>query len=108
MVLHPNDAQQLYLEKLTGGDYIYGGPEEKGPPTVWGVPLIESAVLTEGPGLVGSFAQGCVLFDREQPRIDWSEQHSTLFASNQVIARGEERIAFAVTRPSAFASLTGF
>jgi hypothetical protein len=48
-----------------------------------------------------------VLFDREAARVDFSESHASLFITNEVIARGEERIAFGVTRPAAFATITG-
>jgi HK97 family phage major capsid protein len=108
VVLNPSDYQDLVLEKTADGEYLHGDPTDSEVGTVWGKQVIASTALTAGTALVGAFAAGCQLWDREAARVDFSDQHSDYFAKNLVLARGEERIAFAVTRPTAFVKITGF
>jgi HK97 family phage major capsid protein len=107
IVMAPTDYEAAVLEKTDGsGEYIHGSPNNTTTPQLWGKPVITSPVLDAGTALVGSFATGCAIYDREQPRIDFSEQHEDLFEKNQVLWRGEERLTFAVFRPKAFATVS--
>jgi HK97 family phage major capsid protein len=95
------------LEKAsTAGTYLHGNPDDSTTPTLWGKKVIISPVLTEGTALVGSFATGAAIYDREQPRVDFTDG-GDLFSKNQVIWRGEERVTLAILRPAAFATITG-
>jgi HK97 family phage major capsid protein len=61
--------------------------------------------------LLGDFNQATI-YDREQARVDWFESGglgaagAEIASRNQLVARAEERVGFAVHRPAAFCSLT--
>jgi HK97 family phage major capsid protein len=106
IVMNSADYENAALEKTDGsGEYIHGSPNDSPTPTPWGKRVIVSPVMEAGTALVGSFATGAAIYDREQPRVDFSEG-GDLFVKNQLIFRGEERIALAVFRPAAFATVS--
>jgi HK97 family phage major capsid protein len=108
VVVHPNDFQQIRLSKTTaGGDYLAAPIVEDDPPTLWGKSVITSVAIAEGTALVGAFALGATIWDRETARVTFSESHDDLYVKNQVIFRGEERLAFGVERAPAFCEVTG-
>lgn len=111
VVLHPNDWQTIRLARenaATGtlGGYIMGPPSQVGATTLWGLPVIESEALTENTGLLGDFAQGCTLFDREQSAVRVGTINDQFVRNMQTIL-AELRAAFIVWRPSMFTKLTG-
>jgi HK97 family phage major capsid protein len=117
LVLHPNDLQDLLLQKDANGNYQAAESgavrvTDDGRVFVWGLEVVSTIGITEGTGLVGDFNQATI-YDREQARVDWFESGglgaagAEIASRNQLVARGEERIGFAVHRPSAFCSLTG-
>jgi HK97 family phage major capsid protein len=63
--------------------------------------------ITEGTGLVGAFRPYAEVLRREGITITLSTEHSTYFVENKVAILAEERLALAVYRPSAFATVTG-
>jgi HK97 family phage major capsid protein len=69
--------------------------------------VITSVAIAEGTALVGAFALGATIWDRETARVTFSESHDDLYVKNQVIFRGEERLAFGVERAPAFCEVTG-
>ena len=108
MVVHPSDMEQIELEK--DGDErhmlvssIALGAEAR----IWRLPVVESAAITEGTALVGSFGIGATLYDRMEGSIRVSENHSDFFVRNAIAVLAEERIALAVKRPESFAIVTG-
>ena len=108
MVVHPSDMEQIELEKdaderhmLTAS--IAVGPEAR----IWRLPVVESAAITVGTALVGSFGIGATLYDRMEGNIRISENHSDFFVRNAIAILAEERIALAVKRPESFAIVTG-
>ncbi len=108
MVIHPTDMEQIELEKdgdnrhmLTAS--IAVGPEAR----IWRLPVVESAAITVGTGLVGSFGIGASLYDRMEGSIRISENHSDFFVRNAIAILAEERIALAVKRPESFTIVTG-
>ncbi len=109
--LHPNDWQTIRLARenaSTGtlGGYLMGPPSIGGPVTLWGIPVVESEAVTENTGLVGDWAFGAALFDREQPQIRVGLVNDQ-FIRNQQTILAELRAAFAVFRPSVFSKITG-
>jgi hypothetical protein len=46
------------------------------------------------------------VWEREDAQVSFTEAHGDLFRRNQVLWRGEERIAFGVERPQGFCSVT--
>lgn len=103
IALNPVDVETVDLARESGstGKFIGGGPFALGPRTLWGVPIIETEAIAAGRGLVGDFSKA-VLWDREQTSISITDSHADFFIRNLVAILAEERVAFGVTRPSAF------
>lgn len=104
LVLNPADAELVDLAKDGENRYYYGGPSAIGQRTLWGVPVVESESQPEGTGLLGDFAKA-VLWDREQTTVTMTDSHSDFFIRNLVAVLAEERLAFGVTRPTAFVTV---
>jgi len=110
-VLHPNDWQAIRLMRenaATGtlGGYLMGPPTLPTTPTLWGLPVVESLGMPENTGLVGDFAMGAMLFDREQSQLRVGTINDQFVRNMQTIL-AELRLAMAVFRPSAFTRVTG-
>ena len=104
LVLNPADAEAIDLLKDGENRYYYGGPSVINQRTLWGVPVVESETQAAGTGLMGDFSKA-VLWDREQTTVTMTDSHSDFFIRNLVAVLAEERLAFGVTRPTAFVSL---
>lgn len=104
LVLNPADAERIDLAQDGNDRYYYGGPQALGQRTIWGVPIVESESQTEGTGLLGDFTKA-VVWDREQTTVTMTDSHADFFIRNLVAVLAEERLAFGVTRPTAFVSL---
>jgi HK97 family phage major capsid protein len=111
--LHPSDWQTIRLTKTADGEYQTAPVTDDGVERLFGKPVIQSPVIAQGTGLVGAFAVGSTVWDRESARITFTESglgdapDTEMFTRNQVRFRGEERIAFGVERPAAFCSVSG-
>lgn len=107
ILLNPADAEKIDTMKDTQNRFYGNGPFGVGPKTLWGVPYVESEAITAGTLLAGDFSKA-VLWDREQASVTVSDSHADFFIRNLVAILAEERVAFAVTRPTAFCTITGF
>ena len=112
IVLHPNDWQDIRLTKTADGEYQTAPVTDDGVERLFGKPVITSPVIAEGTGLVGAFAVGATVWDREEARVTFAEvglndSGEEMFTRNQLRWRAEERIAFGVERPNAFCTVTG-
>jgi len=111
IVLNPADWEDIRLSResaatATLGGYLMGPPNTSGFTTLWGLPVIESAGLTANNGLVGDFAQGCALFDREQAAIRVGTINDQFIHNMQTIL-AELRAAFVIFSPLMFTRVTG-
>lgn len=111
VIIHPNDWQAIRLMRenaATGtlGGYLYGPPSVQGPSTVFGLPVVEALGAVENTAIVGDFAMGATLFDREQGNIRTGLINDQFVRNLQTIL-AELRLAMVVWRPSAFARVTG-
>lgn len=111
IVLNPTDWESVRLAResaatATLGGYLMGPPNTSGFTTLWGLPVIESAGLTVNNGLVGDFAQGCALFDREQAAIRVGTINDQFIHNMQTIL-AELRAAFVIFSPLMFTRVTG-
>lgn len=101
-VFNPADWEKIELARLAKN------PQNEGAgvtvPSLHGLPVVESEAIAEGVALVGDFRKA-VLWDREQASITATDSHADFFIRNLVAILGEERVAFGVTRPKAFASI---
>ena len=111
VVVHPNDWEAMRLARenaATGtlGAYLMGPPSQIGATTLWGLPVVESEGIPENTALVGDFAMGCMLFDREQSaiRVGYIDQQ---FVRNMITLLAELRAAFVTWRGAAFSKVTG-
>lgn len=105
VLLHPNDWANLQILKSSGdGEYLLGTPGSATGPTLWGVPVIASTAITEGSFLVGAWAMGAQLWDREQASIQVSFEDGNNFVKNMATILCEERLALTIYRPKAFRS----
>lgn len=103
IMLSPTDVETVDLARENGatGAFLGAGPWALGPRTMWGVPILESEAIAAGTALVGDFSKA-VLWDREQTSVTLSNSHADFFVRNLVAILAEERVAFGVTRPTAF------
>jgi HK97 family phage major capsid protein len=111
IVLNPVDFGNIRIARensATGtlGGYLMGPPNLTGPTTLWGLPVVQSLGTPAGTALVGDFAMGAMLWDREegQVRVGWIDQQ---FIRNMQTLLAELRAAFTVFRGAAFSKITG-
>lgn len=104
--IHPNDYEQIVLEKDGNGNYVHGRPAAD-VATIWGLTPVVSTVFTEGQPLVGNFAE-LYLFLREGVSVAASDSHSDFFLKGMVAMLAEARAGVAVPQPKAFCEVTGF
>lgn len=105
--IHPNDWEQLRLEKDANGNYLLGPAAGDPYSLVWGLrPLIHTA-FTEGNPVAGEYRQA-MLWLREGPSIAVSDSHANYFTERKVAILAGLRAAFAVPAPKAFCEITGF
>jgi len=108
IVLHPKDMHDIELLKTEEGGankglYIIGDPKTGVTiKTIWDLPVIESDSMTIGTFLVGAFAAGAILFDRQQAVMDISFEHGTNFTENEATIRCEERVGLGIRRSGSF------
>ena len=106
VVLHPNDWSEIRLLRTTDGIYIWGSPSEAGPERIWGLPVVKAQGLTEGTGVVGDFENFSLLVERKGMTIKIG-YNADDFVKNQRSIVAEIRVAFVITRPAAFCTVTG-
>lgn len=101
IVLHPTDWSKIETTKNAGGDYIIGNPQGNLSPTLWGLPVVATQAITANAFLVGAFSLGAQVFDRWDARVETGYVNDD-FTRNLVTILAEQRLAFAVYRPTAF------
>lgn len=109
LVIHPYDWEGIVLLKESTKGYIWTivTDPQTGNSRVWGLRVVES-VAAKNPAsaqrymLVGDFRRGATLWDRQQATVEvgWIDDQ---FILNMRTIRAEERVAFGVHAPKAFA-----
>lgn len=109
VVMNPTDAWAMFAKRAAGGS----GTFDAGTPfsaaafaTVWGCRVVRSRTITAGTALVGDFAHGAAILDREQVNVQVYPQHSDYAARNAVLVQAEERVGLMVPRPDLFVKTT--
>lgn len=104
VVLNPQDWYDIDVRKVGSSDdrYVVGNPRSMSAPTLWGLPVVVTNSISSGTCLLGSFAMGAEIRDREQATVEMSLEDSTNFQKNMVTIRAEERIALVVYRTESF------
>lgn len=103
-VLNPQDWEEIELTKGTDERYIMANPAAMLGPRLWGRTVVPTQSIAKGTFMVGAFALGAQVWDREQAAIQVSYEHSDNFTKNMATILAEERLALTVYRPKAFVS----
>lgn len=106
ILVNPAQAEKIDTSKDSQNRFYGNGPFGAGPRTLWGYPVVESEAIAAGTALIGDFSKA-VLWDREQATVSMTDSHADFFIRNLVAVLAEERVAFGVTRPNAFCTVTG-
>lgn len=102
IVLNFADWGKIRATKDGQGRYIIGDPMGTAPPMLWGLPVAVTPSISAGTFLVGSFYNAAQIFDRMSTEVLLSSEDQDNWVKNLVTARGEQRLAFCVKRPTAF------
>ena len=112
VLLHPIEWESIVLLKATDNSYIWAVVQTEQGPRIWGVRVVESETMQESAGnsteqrnlIVGDFQRGCTLIDRMAATVMIGLDGND-FTSNMRTILAEERVAFAIRAPAAFAKL---
>ncbi|MBV9863968.1 MAG: phage major capsid protein [Abitibacteriaceae bacterium] len=107
LVMNPVDWQNVRLMRTGDGGssqglYIWGNPSEKGPGTIWGLPVVSTTTIAAKTVLVGAFRLGAQIFRRQGITLDMTNADGNDFQFNRIAIRCETRLALCVYRPTAF------
>ena len=102
VVVSPQDWEVLETSKGTDGHYIWATVPQGGEARMWRIPVVVSNAMPQGTFLMGDFAMGATIYDRQQKSVYTADQHGDLFIKNGIAILAEERMAFAIERPAAF------
>jgi HK97 family phage major capsid protein len=105
IVMHPLNMQTILLLRTTTGEYIWGHPSEKGPRTLWGLPVVETPAETQGKALVGDFRMYSHISRKLGMRIDVGYINED-FKNNILRLRAEMRESLEIYRAAAFCETT--
>ena len=106
VVVNPNDWEDIQLAKGTDETYIWLSVPTGTGTQFFLVPVVVTNAINAGEALVGSFALGSTIWDREQVTVRVSESHSDYFTKNLVAILAEERICQTIYRPDSFVKVS--
>lgn len=104
IVINTADWEEIELTKATDGQYVWTNPALGNAPQLWGKRIVATNAITAGTFLVGAFAMGAQIWDRQQASVMVSLENSDNFVKNMVTILAEERLCLTVYRPAAFVS----
>lgn len=106
VVIHPYDWETILLEKGTDDRYVWAVVTDNNGSRIWGLRAVESvgtqATTGERNLVVGDFALGAQLLDKMQLTVQVGLVNDQ-FIKNMRTILAEERIAFPIYAPKAFA-----
>lgn len=102
IVMAPTDIERVLLARENGatGAFLYGGPATIVQLSIWGIPVVESEVVTPGEAWVADW-KTVKLYDVVRASVAWSDSHKDWFQRNIEAVRAEMDVALAVFRPQA-------
>lgn len=105
VVMNPADIEKMLTYTDANRNYLFGGPGVAGMNMpIWGLNPVWSENIAEGTALVGDGTMAAVM-DREDSQIYMTDSHADFFIRNLFVILAEERLAFPVFRPAAFAAV---
>lgn len=105
IIMNPEDFENIRLMKTNDGAYVWGHPSEKGPESIWGLPLAQSDILTAGTACVADFSYS-ELAEKRGIVVKISDSHSDYFIKGKQAIRADMRVVFVIYRPAAFCIVT--
>ncbi|QAB18785.1 phage major capsid protein [Leucobacter muris] len=114
VAINPIDYQKLRLTKDGNGQYIAGGPfqgqygngDQLDNPPIWGKRTIVTPAIAQGTVLVGAGQLAATVYRKGGLTLQATNTNEDDFVNNKITILGEERLALAVRRPSAFVKVT--
>ena len=97
-VLNPIDWALMETQKDANGNYIIGNPQSQAVPTLWGLPVVQTAAMDAGKFLTGAFNTAAQYFERWGAAVQIGMQGDD-FTSNKRTLLAETRGALAVYKP---------
>jgi HK97 family phage major capsid protein len=117
IIMHPSNWLATRLLTDTAGQFFGAGPfgnsygNSQSPglfgASLWGVPVALSTTVGAGTAVVGSFAEATAVYRKGGLTVEATNSHASLFLSNEVAIRAEQREALAVFRPGALTVVSG-
>jgi len=102
VVMNPNDMGKIKKAKSTTGEYLFPSLTTGAAPQLWGMNVVESLSINEGEFLVGAFAMGGEIFDRQAASVRITDGYMDYVVHNKSLILVEERLNLVLYRPSAF------
>jgi HK97 family phage major capsid protein len=114
IVINPLDYQDLRLRKDSNGQYYgggffgtaYGSSGAGLEPALWETRTVLSPAIAQGTVVVGAFKTAATLYRKGGIQVAATNSHADRFVKDVITVRGEQRLALAVRRPSAFVVTT--
>jgi HK97 family phage major capsid protein len=100
-ILHPADWARIELLKDGEDRYLWADPRSLAPPSMWGLPVVQTQAMRETKFMTGAFVPAAQIFDRQGAVVEVSTEDSDNFRRNLVTIRAEERLTLAVYRDEA-------
>lgn len=104
-VINPTNWEDVQLAKGDNGHYIWlvvsAGTDE----SFFRVPIVITNAIQPGEALVGSWALGATLWDRQETQIRISDEYQDFSVRNMRMLIAEERVTVAWKRPDAFVAI---
>lgn len=106
VVINPINRQEIDLSVGLDGQFMLVGGANSSQDRLWPLQIVESKSIAPGTALVGDFAMGATIYDRQATNISFADQNEDDFLNNLVAIRFEERVGLAIERPEMFVNLT--
>lgn len=111
IIMRSSTWETIRLAKDANRMYLLGPPAGDAPLRLWGLPVVlnenmPAIAATNEPVLVGAFRAAAMVVRRSGIELAVSDSHASFFAENKIMLRAEERLALALFRPAAMATVT--
>ena len=101
ILLNPSDWAQIQVDIVDSGvNAVRVDYSNEMAPRLNGVPVVQSNGITADQVVVGDFAMGGTIHNREGVVVEMSDSDDDNFTKNLVTIRAERRLALAIERPS--------
>jgi hypothetical protein len=106
-IINPNDREAVDVATdLADRFYMDTAPQSGTVSTLWSTQLLSTRWIAPKSALVGDFAEGATILNRQGTQISFSESDGDDFKYNRLAMRFEERMGLAIQRPEFFVKLT--